>query len=98
MAEEPPEERSISRPPTKTAKVGIERILMLPAMPGCVSVFTFATSNSPAARPASFMTSGATIRHGPHHGAQKSTSTGRDALLTSAVKAAGESISTGSAG
>ena len=93
-----PEVRSTSRPPAKTANVGIERMPMLAPMPGCASVFTFTTSNSPAASAASFATSGATIWHGPHHGAQKSTSTGSEAVRMSAVKLAAESMSTGSDG
>ena len=42
------------------------------------SVFTLTTSSLPACRAATFCSSGATMRHGPHHGAQKSTTTGSD--------------------
>jgi len=61
VAEEPPEERSTSRPATKTAKVGMERIPMFPAMIGCASVFDLGDdefvrrrerrASSPRARP-----------------------------------------------
>src|SRR5688500_10543023 len=37
----------------------------------------------PALSRPSFSTTGLTIRHGPHHGAQKSTSTGTDARISS---------------
>src|SRR5512139_3362097 len=43
---------------------------------GFSSVFTFATSTLPAFSLAIFSNAGATILHGPHQGAQKSTITG----------------------
>jgi len=47
------------------------------ATAGRASVSTLATSNRSARSRASFSISGATMRHGPHQAAQKSTSTGR---------------------
>jgi hypothetical protein len=65
---------------------------------GTSSVFTFATTNRPAVSLATLRSSGATILHGPHHGAQKSTSTGRVDRLVSASNAKSLGTSTGSLG
>ena len=46
------------------------------ATSGSVLVFTFATTSSPTRRFAISSSSGPTMRHGPHHAAQKSTRTG----------------------
>ena len=46
------------------------------------SVFSFATTTRPLYF-AMVFSSGATMRHGPHHGAQKSTITGNGELRTS---------------
>ena len=43
---------------------------------GLSSVLTFATTKRPGYSAAILSSAGATIRHGPHQGAQKSTSTG----------------------
>ena len=53
---------------------------------GNSSVFTLATTKWPAVSFATLTISGATILHGPHHGAQKSTSTGKADRLVSASK------------
>ena len=63
-----PDVRAISRPPAKTASVGIDRMPNARRDRASASVFTFTTSNLPALRPATFASSGATIRQGPHHG------------------------------
>ena len=55
---------------------------------GCSSVLTFATNNSPSCSLAIFSKSGATIRQGAHHGAQKSTKTGMSDCRTAFSKAA----------
>ena len=76
----------------------MERIRNRSPSSGTASVFTFTISHSPAAPVATLSSSGAIIRQGPHHGAQKSTTTGRgdDAMSASNVAASG--TSTGSAG
>src|SRR5436305_6501301 len=50
------------------------------------SVFILTTFSSPSRSLAISSTTGATIRHGPHHGAQKSTRTGTSDSMTSAGK------------
>src|SRR5215211_5238405 len=55
---------------------------------GFASTSTFTTSTTPSYFAASFSISGATIRHGPHHSAQKSTTTGFVLWSTSVSKVA----------
>jgi hypothetical protein len=62
------------------------------------SVLTFATSHFPAPSRATLLSSGATILHGPHHGAQKSTNTGRADRAVKASKARSLATSIGSPG
>jgi hypothetical protein len=66
-----------SRPCLNTAIKGIALIRSRCARAGNSSVFTFTTTQRPEPSAATFATSGATILHGPHHGAQKSTNTGK---------------------
>src|SRR5688500_1148212 len=73
----------------------MERIPNIPDTCGNSSVFNLATRRRPPVIPATFSTSGATIRHGPHQGAQKSTSTGTDELLIIAWKTGELPTSTG---
>src|SRR3990172_7854495 len=54
--------------------------------PGLASTSTLTTSTEPSYFAASFSISGATILHGPHQAAQKSTTTGRSDLRTSSSK------------
>src|SRR5262245_46315771 len=93
-----PAVRAASLPPSKIAIVGIERMRKRSPSSGRASVLTFTTTNRPAFDAATFASSGATIRQGPHHGAQKSTTTGSPALRTSASNTATLGISTGSDG
>ena len=65
---------------------------------GSSSVFTFATTKWPAVSRATLANSGATILHGPHHGAQKSTRTGKAEWLIRALKARSLVTLIGSAG
>ena len=60
-------------------------LMMLNAceMRGFASTSTLITSTAPSYFSASFASSGATILQGPHHSAQKSTTTGRSAFSTS---------------
>jgi hypothetical protein len=62
------------------------------------SVLTFTTMKRPDALAATLASSGATIRQGPHHGAQKSTTTGTAALLIRKWKSTSDSISIGAVG
>ena len=52
-------------------------------MAGASSTLSLTTFSRPACSRPARSTSGETMRHGPHHGAQKSTSTGTDALISS---------------
>src|SRR3954449_5662351 len=61
-------------------------------MSGAVSTSSLTTFSSPGRLRACASTAGETIRHGPHHGAQKSTRTGTDATISSSKPAA--SVST----
>ena len=76
----------------------MERIPRRADRSGTASVSTLVTSNRPALRCATCATCGATIRHGPHHSAQKSTSTGKRDDPTRASKSAAEGTATGSPG
>src|SRR5687768_4507491 len=59
------------------------RMPYLAAVRGLSSVFSLRNSTLPSYSSASSSTIGATMRQGPHHGAQKSTSTGLSAWRTS---------------
>lgn len=71
-----PDVRAVSTPRWRTTKVGIDWMRNCEASSGSASVLTLVTTASPAVSRASCSTSGATLRQGPHHGAQKSTNTG----------------------
>ena len=60
------------------------------AMSGFSSVSIFASTTLPSRALAAFSSAGPSWRHGPHHGAQKSTTTGTsaDRSSTSAWKSA----------
>src|SRR5688572_27044060 len=93
-----PDFRANSRPSRINTNVGIARIPNCCATSGNVSVFTFAIKNCPFDVSATFANSGATILHGPHHGAQKSTSTGKGDLSVRPTKARLELTSIGTLG
>src|SRR2546423_3955984 len=90
--------RATSLPFRNTIMVGIAVTRKREDNPGSSSVFTFVTRNRPEASRATFTNSGATILHGPHQGAQKSTRTGKAERLVNASKTASLARSTGSAG
>src|SRR5262245_42793326 len=92
-----PDVRATSRPAKNTAIVGIDRIVKRSPSSGSASVLTFTTTYRPALLAATLISSGATRRHGPHHGAQKSTTIGTFESRTSASNAAALGISIGSA-
>jgi hypothetical protein len=73
-------------------------MLKRPPRSGSASVLTLTTKYRPAFDRATFSNSGATMRQGPHHGAQKSTMTGSGDPLTSASKAVVVGASAGSPG
>ena len=81
-----------------SASVGIERMRKRSPSSGRPSVLTLITSARPAMLRAAVSSSGAIMRHGPHHGAQKSTTTGTGALWTIASNDATSDASTGSPG
>jgi hypothetical protein len=63
--------------------VGIERTPYLTAMSCSSSVFTLTILALPSKSSASSSTTGAIIRQGPHHGAQKSTIDTPSAMVAS---------------
>src|SRR6201747_1941486 len=79
-------------PPLKTDIVGIDMIWYCIAICGFSSMFTLATVILSAYSPAISSRTGATCLHGPHHSAQKSTSTGPSACSTSAAKLASVTV------
>src|ERR1700712_2236938 len=75
-------------PPWKTSIVGIDRIWYCCAISGLASMSSLAmVTLSPCLAEISSRI-GATMRHGPHHSAQKSTMTGLSDIRTSASKLA----------
>src|SRR4030095_12379636 len=66
---------SVSSPSLKSSNVGIPRTAYRSRIVGFSSPFNFATVARPSNSVASASTVGASRRHGPHHSAQKSTST-----------------------
>jgi hypothetical protein len=69
-----------SSPLLNTQSVGIERMPSAVGYPWWSCVLSFTTISLPACRTARSATCGPSVRHGPHHGAQKSTSTGTGAV------------------
>src|SRR5438874_11154797 len=90
--------RVTSRPSLNNAIVGIALMRKRRARFCALSVLTFATSHFPAPSRATLLSSGATILHGPHHGAQKSTNAGRADRVVKASKARSLATSIGSPG
>src|SRR6185503_1455324 len=66
---------SVSSPSLKNRNVGIPRTAYRSGIVGFSSTFNFPTVARPSNSVASASTVGASRRHGPHHSAQKSTST-----------------------
>src|SRR2546423_13566833 len=73
-------------PPLKTIMVGIPRTPYFIGVCGFSSILTLATVTLPAMSVANSSRNGPIMRHGPHHSAQKSTTTGPLARSTSASK------------
>ncbi len=79
---------SATSPPLKMASVGIERTPNLAARSGFSSMFSLAILTLPASSAEISSRLGAIILHGPHHSAQKSTTTGSAESRTSDWKLA----------
>ena len=71
-----PRNSSTTSPSAKSFTLGMLWMPYSAASSWCSSVFTLASTHSPRASPASRSSTGPSVRHGPHHGAQKSTRTG----------------------
>src|SRR5450755_2860655 len=80
--------RSTGSPALNRIRLGMLDTSYLPAMFGDSSVLSLTTFKRPFMSLATLSTMGATILHGPHHGAQKSTRTGVGDCRTWAVKSA----------
>src|SRR5262249_51050512 len=80
---------STGRPPAKANTAGIDCTPSWPAIDGFSSVLILTRRILPAFSLTTFSMVGESARHGPHQGAQKSTSTGTssEASMTSALKA-----------
>ena len=81
-----PTSRSTTAPSRISSRVGMLMASYLRATPGESSTFTLVTFKRPGFFAAIRSTAGETIRHGPHHGAHRSTSTGVVARSTTASK------------
>ncbi len=77
-----PVRRSTTVPPSTSRKVGIDCTPKRRASTGEVSTFTLTSFNRPDKSRATCSRAGLTIRHGPHHSAHISTSTGMAASST----------------
>ena len=75
-------------PLTKAMTAGIDWMPSWPGMAGCSSMFILASLTLPLAALTAFSSTGVSCLHGPHQGAQKSTSTGWrfDSSMTSFMK------------
>jgi hypothetical protein len=83
-----PMKPSAGWPPTKAITAGIDWMPICPGIAGCSSIFILTSFTLPLAARTAFSSTGVSWRHGPHHGAQKSISTGwrRDSSMTSFTK------------
>src|SRR5215211_7106457 len=75
-------------PSLKTTSVGIETTPSLNAYSWLSSILTLTTLTSDSRSPAISDSTGPIALHGPHQGAQKSTTTGLSDLITSDSKVA----------
>src|SRR5689334_24094158 len=86
--------REAISPPLKIIRVGIDITPYFEAVFGLSSTFSFTILTFSPIAPAISSSAGAIMRQGPHHSAQKSTTTGPFALSTSASKSASETLPT----
>src|SRR5450755_5071572 len=86
--------REAISPPLKIIRVGIDITPYLEAVFGLSSTFSLTILTLSPITPAISSSAGAIMRQGPHHSAQKSTTTGPSALSTSASKSLSETLPT----
>ena len=86
--------REAISPPLKIISVGIDITPYFEAVFGLSSTFNLTILTLSPIAPEISSSAGAIMRHGPHHSAQKSTTTGPVALSTSASKSASETLPT----
>src|SRR3954463_6094405 len=86
--------REAISPPLKIIKVGIDITPYFAAVFGLSSTLSFTILTLSPIAPEISASAGAILLHGPHHSAQKSTTTGPVALSTSASKSASEPLPT----
>ncbi len=83
-----PMKPSTGWPLTKAITAGIDWMPIWPGIAGCSSMFILTSLTLPLAALTTFSRTGVSCLHGPHHGAQKSISTGWrfDSSITSFTK------------
>src|SRR4051812_46193529 len=86
--------REAISPPLKIIRVGIDITPYFDAVFGLSSTLSFTILTLSPIAPEISSSAGAIMRQGPHHSAQKSTTTGPVALSTSASKSASETLPT----
>src|SRR5215217_322745 len=86
--------REAISPPLKIIRVGIDITPYFDAVFGLSSTLSFTILTLSPIAPAISSSAGAIMRQGPHHSAQKSTTTGPFALSTSASKSVSETLPT----
>src|SRR5579871_820473 len=86
--------REVSSPFLNSISVGIDMMPYFCAVAGLSSTLSLTILTLPPSEPAISSSAGAIMRHGPHHSAQKSTTTGSVALSTWASKSASETLPT----
>src|SRR5205823_14829963 len=86
--------RDAISPPLKIIRVGIDITPYFDAVFGLSSTLSLTILTLSPMAPAISSSAGAIIRQGPHHSAQKSTTTGPFALSTSASKSESETLPT----
>src|SRR5271154_325661 len=86
--------REASWPPLNSIKVGIDMMPYFAAVPGFSSTLSLTILTLPLSDLEISSRAGEIIRHGPHHSAQKSTTTGPLAFSTSVSNVASVTLST----
>src|SRR6201986_879004 len=86
--------REAISPPLKIIRVGIDITPYFDAVFGLSSTLSFTILTFSPIAPAISSSAGAIMRQGPHHSAQKSTTTGPCAFSTSVSKLASETLPT----
>src|SRR5439155_1885413 len=89
-----PTSREASLPSLNTSRVGIDMTPYLAAVFGLSSTLSLTILTLLPSEPAISSSAGAIMRQGPHHSAQKSTTTGPAALSTADSKSVSETLRT----